>query len=173
MRLAILGNSGSGKSTLAQWAAKSSGAAYLDLDTVAWLPDQVAVPRPARAARAEVQSFCAAHTRWVIEGCYASLIDATLPFSPRLIFLNPGPTQCVANCQARPWEPHKYASKAEQDERLAFLLTWVKDYYGRSGDMSLAGHQALFEGYVGDKQQLRAVPALDAPSPEMFAMLLP
>jgi adenylate kinase family enzyme len=57
MRLAILGNSGSGKSTLAQWAAKTGGAAYLDLDTVARLPDQVAVARPATAARAEVRSL--------------------------------------------------------------------------------------------------------------------
>ncbi len=173
MRVAILGNSGSGKSTLARWVAKTNGLAYLDLDTVAWLPDQVAVPRPERQARAEVASFCAAHRSWVVEGCYANLIDATLPFLPRLIFLNPGQDRCVANCLARPWEPHKYATKAEQDQRLAFLLTWVKDYFSRTGDMSLPGHQSLFQAYAGDKHELREVPALDAPAPALLALLWP
>lgn len=38
MRIAILGNSGSGKSTVARWLAEHSGAALLDLDSVAWEP---------------------------------------------------------------------------------------------------------------------------------------
>jgi adenylate kinase family enzyme len=173
MRLAILGNSGSGKSTLARWVARTSGAAYLDLDTVAWLPDRVAVPRPEPQARAEVASFCATQASWVVEGCYASLIGATLPFSPRLILLNPGQDRCVANCLARPWEPHKYASKAEQDQRLAFLVTWVKDYFSRTGEMSLTGHRSLFQAYAGDKHELCDVPALDAPAPDLLALLWP
>src|SRR5262249_49343741 len=45
MRIAIIGNSGSGKSTLAQWLAERTGASLLDLDTVAWVPGQIAVPR--------------------------------------------------------------------------------------------------------------------------------
>lgn len=154
-RIAILGNSGSGKSTLARSLAARFDATLLDLDTVAWEPGQVAVARSSQVARADVRAFCAGNPRWVVEGCYASLIEAALEFSPFLLFLNPGEQQCVENCRARPWEPHKYASRAEQDERLAFLLSWVRDYYTRAGDMSLAGHRACFDAYPGARQELR------------------
>ena len=161
-RIAILGNSGSGKSTLAQRLAAEAGAAVLDLDTVAWEPGKIAVARKPVAAAAAVQTFCGTHADWVVEGCYADLVRATFAFKPRLIFLDPGLEQCLANCRARPWEPHKYASKEEQDERLAFLLQWVAEYYTRDGDLSLAGHQALFDAYAGPKQHLRdlTIPAV-------------
>ncbi len=152
-RIAILGNSGSGKSTLARSLAARMRAPLLDLDTVAWEPGQVAAARSSEAAQADVRAFCAAHERWVVEGCYASLIDAALEASPLLIFLNPGEEQCLANCRARPWEAHKFASKQEQDERLDFLLSWVRDYYVREGDMSLAGHRACFDAYSGAKEE--------------------
>ena len=115
----------------------------LDLDNVAWEPRKIAVARSPEAARADVRAFCARHEHWVLEGCYASLVTAALEYSPRLLFLNPGEEQCVANCQARPWEVHKYASKEEQDQRLAFLLSWVREYYVRDGDMSLSGSPRL------------------------------
>jgi adenylate kinase family enzyme len=171
MRLAILGNSGSGKSTLAHWTAERMRAPSLDLDTVAWKPEQIAVARPAELARADVVAFCNAHDNWVVEGCYASLIAATLPFGPRLVFLNPGREQCVANCRARPWEPHKYASRAAQEEKLAFLLDWVGDYYTRDGELSLRAHRALFDAYSGAKEELLSVPTLDPPSPQLLAWM--
>jgi len=62
------------------------------------------------------------------------------------------------NCKARPWEPTKYGSKEEQDVKLAFLLSWVADYYSRDGEMSLAGHRALFDPYAGAKQHLQELP---------------
>ena len=92
----------------------------------------------------------------MLEGCYASLVQAALEFSPFLLFLNPGVGQCLANCRARPWEMHKYSSKDEQDERLAFLLRWVQEYYTRDGDMSLAAHRACFDAYHGPKEELGA-----------------
>jgi adenylate kinase family enzyme len=165
MCIAIVGNSGSGKSTLARRLADNVGAAVLDLDTVAWEPGQVAVPRDPAAAAADVEAFCASHRTWVVEGCYASLVRATFAFRPRLIFLDPGLEQCLANCRARPWEPHKYASREEQDERLGFLLSWVADYYTRDGDLSLAGHQALFDAYAGPKQHVRELAASRADQP--------
>ncbi|MEQ8857381.1 MAG: hypothetical protein RIC56_01920 [Pseudomonadales bacterium] len=161
MRIAILGNSGSGKSTLAQWLARRHGAPLLDLDSVAWEPGQIAVRRAAEAATREVRDFCELHRTWVLEGCYASLVEVALAFEPRLIFLNPGEAQCMENCRGRPWEPHKYPSKVEQDERLAFLLFWVADYYQRDGEMSLSGHATLFESYAGEKYELTARPELD------------
>ena len=169
MRLAILGNSGSGKSTLARWAAGRMHAPCLDLDTVAWEPAQIAVARPTAAARADVVAFCEAHDNWVVEGCYASLIAATLPFGPRLLFLNPGRKQCLANCRARPWEPHKYVSSEAQEEKLALLLDWVGGYYTRDGELSLRAHRALFDAYSGTKLEVLAQPTLASASAELLA----
>lgn len=127
MRVAILGNSGSGKSTLAAALAAVGDAATLDLDTVAWEAGPAPTLRDEDLARADVRHFCRTHPHWVVEGCYASLIDAALDFEPTLLFLNPGVEACLANCRARHWEPHKYASQADQDANLAFLLSWVAE----------------------------------------------
>lgn len=123
----------------------------LDLDTVAWVPDAPTTLRPTEQAADDVQAFCRSHESWIVEGCYGELIRATLPFAPKLILLDPGLVQCLANCRARPWEPHKYASKAEQDKNLAFLLEWVEGYYSRCDDLSLQAHKTLFAEYDGEK----------------------
>jgi len=161
MRVAIIGNSGSGKSTLARRLARVYAAQVLDLDTVAWEPGEIARPRSPSAAAADVRSFCYSGERWVVEGCYATLIRVALDYAPHLLFLDPGLEQCQRNCRARPWEPHKYGSKAEQDEKLAFLLSWVADYYRREGEMSYQGHLALFQSYAGPKQHLHELPGRD------------
>jgi len=171
MRIAILGNSGSGKSTLANWLAQAAGLAVLDLDSVAWEPDQPAVARASALAEADVSKFCNAHARWVLEGCYADLIEAAFQFQPLLIFLNPGLESCTGHCLNRPWEPHKYRSKEEQDANLRFLLSWVAEYYTRDGPMSLGAHQAAFERYLGRKVELRHVPQLNPPDAEVLAWL--
>jgi adenylate kinase family enzyme len=154
MRIAIIGNAGSGKSTLANQLANQYTLPALDLDTVAWEPGKVAVQRALASAEADVVAFCARNENWVVEGCYAALVSAALRCMPTLLFLEPGAEVCIENCRNRPWEPHKYASKWEQDEKLAFLLSWVRDYYNRDGDLSLRAHQALFESYKGTKRKL-------------------
>ncbi len=154
MRVAIVGNSGSGKSTLAGQIAAAHSIASLDLDTVAWEPGKIAVARPPEAAAADVTAFCSTHDRWVVEGCYAALVGDTIAYSPLLLFIDPGMDACLARCRNRPWEPHKYASKAEQDAKLEFLLTWVRGYYTRDDDLSLSAHRTLFESYHGLKLRL-------------------
>jgi adenylate kinase family enzyme len=154
VRVAIVGNSGSGKSTLARSLVAAHGLAHLDLDGLAWEPGQIAVAREPGVAAAEVAAFCRAHERWVVEGCYAGLVRAALVDAPLLLFLEPGVEACLAHCRARPWEPHKYPSREEQDRRLPFLLSWVEAYYHRDGDLSLRAHQALFDLYQGPKQQV-------------------
>lgn len=153
MKAAIIGNSGSGKSTLARQLAASTDAAVLDLDTVYWQPGQ-AVERPPGERVALVRDFCRSHPSWIVEGCYADLIEAALPFGPELIFLDPGIEACQAHCRNRPFEPHKFASKEEQDRHLAFLLEWVEGYYQRDDTMSLVAHRALFERYAGPKRRI-------------------
>jgi len=163
MRIAILGNSGSGKSTLARQLAEGRATGgpetpVLDLDTVAWEPGEIARPRSPSEAAADVRRFCESGDRWIVEGCYATLVEVALEYAPHLLFLDPGLERCLANCRSRPWEPHKYATKAEQDEKLEFLLTWVADYYRRGGEMSHQGHLALFQSYAGPGEHLRRLP---------------
>lgn len=159
-RFALLGNSGSGKTTLARQLTGDRDISVLDLDTVAWEPDQVAVARPSDLATSDVFRFCRSHESWIVEGCYATLVDASLQFQPWLLVLDPGVDRCRRNCLDRPWEPHKYASKEEQDKGLEFLLNWVEEYYSRDGDMSLQAHKALFDRYTGPKEWLTELPRL-------------
>jgi adenylate kinase family enzyme len=154
MRIAIFGNSGSGKSTLARELSHGGEIRVLDLDTIVWEPNQAAVRRPTGAVLADLHRFCSTHRSWIIEGCYGDLVAAALIYRPELIFMNPGEAACLRNCRSRPWEPHKYASPAEQDAHLAFLLEWVRDYYHRDGEMSLRAHRALFDAYDGPKREL-------------------
>lgn len=154
MRIAIFGNSGSGKSTLAQAFGATYGLPALDLDTVAWEPRKIAVPRGEETAVRDVTRFCKSRPGWVVEGCYGKLIEATLQHAPLLLFVEPGVQACLSNCRTRPWEPHKYASKHEQDVKLEFLLAWVAKYYTRQGDLSLEAHQDLFDAYRGPKRKL-------------------
>ncbi|MCU0974494.1 MAG: hypothetical protein MUF80_11160 [Burkholderiales bacterium] len=171
MRFAVLGNSGSGKSSLAIWLARQIDLAILDLDTVAWEPNQIAVPRHEDIARADVHSFCDSHGRWVVEGCYPSLIAVALEYQPLLVFLNPGKARCVENCRSRPWEPHKYPSREEQDRLLGPLLTWVEDYYSRDGEMSLRGHRRCFDAYTGRKFEVTTQLSFNPPSIEVLEWL--
>lgn len=158
MRIAIIGNSGSGKSTLARQLAEVHSLSTLDLDAIAWEAGKVAVARDAGDAAADLRGFFEAHEHWVVEGCYGDLVRVALERSPALLFLEPGADVCLANCRNRPWEPHKYASREEQDQKLEFLLAWVADYYSRAGSLSLSDHKALFDAYAGRKQLLAQQP---------------
>lgn len=129
MRFSLIGNSGSGKSTYAKSLAERHGLSVLDLDQVAWEPDAPTTLRQSDAAAKDVRAFCQRDESWVVEGCYANLIEATLALNPVLIFLDPGVERCLSNCRNRPWEPTKYASKEAQDENLEFLLNWVTGFY--------------------------------------------
>src|SRR5690242_8541551 len=121
MRILVFGNSGSGKSTYAKALAVKHDLAHLDLDTIVWEPGKVAVQRAVEDVLASLHAFVAANPRWVVEGCYGELIEAAAPHATQLVFLNPGLDACLDNNRQRPWEPHKYASREEQDRNLAFL----------------------------------------------------
>jgi len=142
----------------------------LDLDRVAWLPGDEPLRRPLEASAAELHDFCQRHAHWVVEGCYASLIAMVLQYRPTLIFLNPGLEACEAHCRARPWEPHKYSTRAEQDARLEALLDWVRGYGHRDGEFSLAGHRAVFDRYDGPRLECNNPLVYQTPSAELLAV---
>lgn len=154
MRLLLLGNSGSGKTTLARALADRHGLAMLDLDRIVWEPGRVAVQRPEGAARRLLEGFVSAHERWVVEGCYGELIEAASPRCTHLVLLDPGREACLAHNRARPWEPHKYASPAEQDAMLDALQAWVAGYYARDDAWSHRAHLRIFDAFPGRKTRL-------------------
>ncbi|MCK6447743.1 MAG: shikimate kinase [Planctomycetes bacterium] len=160
MRLLVFGNSGSGKSTFARAAAVKHRLAHLDLDSIVWEPGKVAVERPRADVLRSLAEFLDAHERWVIEGCYGELVEAAAPRCTELVFLDPGLEACLAHNRRRPWEPHKYASKAEQDEKLADLQAWVTSYYTRDDAWSYRAHLRLFEAHRGAKRHCREAPSV-------------
>ena len=149
------GNSGSGKSTFAKQRACVLGCVHLDLDTVAWVVDaRQPTRRPLGESLEEIELFLAQHESWVVEGCYASLLEPFRVRATEVVFLNPGVAICQENCRRRPWEPHKYASPKEQDAKLEFLLDWVAQYEERDDEFSLKAHRALFDAHQGPKREL-------------------
>lgn len=70
-----------------------------------------------------------------------------------MIFLNPGLEVCLRHNRARPWEPHKYRSKEEQDAMLETLQEWVKEYYERNDPWSYRAHRRIFDSFEGRKTE--------------------
>jgi adenylate kinase family enzyme len=159
-RIVVFGNSGSGKSTYAAHLARVGGRTHLDLDTLVWEPGRIAVPRQPQEVEADLERFLEGRSRWVIEGCYSEWVETASRRCTELVFLNPGEAVCLVHCRSRPWEPHKYSSPSEQDEKLGFLLSWVKDYYSRDESCSLIRHQKLFHAFAGAKREVHAPPEL-------------
>lgn len=152
MRIILLGNAGAGKSTLARRLLTQQDAARLSLDEVAF---QGGVERrPIEDSVADVMRFVADNEHWIIEGCYADIIEPIMDQCEELIFLNPGVETCIAHCRARPWEPEKFSSAKEQDENLKNLIEWVRSYETRSDEYGLRRHRALYESFRGAKREL-------------------
>ncbi len=125
--------------------------AHLDLDTLAWEPTTPPVRTPLPTSAAAILRFIESHDGWVIEGCYTDLLQQALPFATQLIYMNLPVDACIANARARPWEPHKYESKAAQDANLEMLVEWISQYPDRDDTFSQQAHQALFDSFAGAK----------------------
>jgi len=156
MRVLLFGNAGSGKTFYAEHLARRHGLAHLDLDSIVWEPGRVGVLRPIASVTDELTGFLDAQSSWVIEGCYSDLVALAAADCTELVFMNPGEAACLANCRQRPWEPHKYASPAAQDEKLPLLLEWVHGYYVRDDAWSLVRHRQLYRGHDGTKREVAA-----------------
>ncbi|MEY3299411.1 MAG: hypothetical protein RLZZ597_2671 [Cyanobacteriota bacterium] len=152
MKIILLGNAGAGKSTLARKLVTQQDAARLSLDEVAF---QGGVERrPIEDSVSDVMRFITENKHWIIEGCYADIIEPIMDYCDELIFLNPGVEICIAHCRARPWEPEKFSSAQEQDENLNNLIAWVQSYETRSDEYGLRRHRALYESFRGAKREL-------------------
>lgn len=155
-KVIVFGNSASGKSTYAKRLKNEDGLAHLDLDEIAWLPTSPPTRQILEVSRKQIMTFVDTHEDWVIEGCYADLIAMVAPFSDELIYMDLPVELCIKNTQARPWEPHKYESKAAQDANLPMLIDWIKQYDKRTDEFSKQAHCTLFDTYQGKKTRLNA-----------------
>jgi adenylate kinase family enzyme len=153
MRRILLGNAGAGKSTLAGALMARQPAARLSLDAVAFADGTQR--RPLEESIEEVRRWIAERQSWIIEGCYADIIEPLLVHCEELLFLNPGIEACVAHCRARPWEPEKFSSPRQQDANLENLIQWVRSYEERTDAYGLARHRALFDAFTGAKREFR------------------
>ena len=153
-KILIFGNSASGKSTLAKTLSKQQGLAHLDLDTLAWLPESPPQRCPLEYSQREILNFIHTENCWVIEGCYSDLLSFAIEFSTEVIFMNISILNCINNARNRPWEPHKYVSKNEQDKNLEMLIDWITDYKVRTDTFSHVSHQKLFDAFKGKKTML-------------------
>lgn len=154
-RILIFGNSGSGKSTLARELMQSHQLAHLDLDELAWADTQPPQRAALKDSLAAIRRFTDANANWVIEGCYTDLLELIAPKASELIYLNLPIEDCIENARNRPWEPHKYASKAAQDENLDMLISWIAEYESRDDVFSQRAHQALYDNFEGKKTCFR------------------
>jgi adenylate kinase family enzyme len=159
MRVLIFGNSGSGKSTFAKRLSEKHKLPHLDLDSIVWEPGQIAEMRRPDAVAASLAAFLAQNSSWVIEGCYGELVEAASGHCTGLVFLNPGLETCLKHNRARPWEPHKYASKDAQDAMLENLQAWVAGYYERQDQWSYHAHRRIFDSFTGPKSERVSVSA--------------
>jgi adenylate kinase family enzyme len=150
-KVVIFGNSGSGKSTLATELALKNQLAHLDLDTIAWKASKTPERQTIVESSQSINDFLIAHDNWVIEGCYADLLEIVTPKADKVIFLNLPASACVENAKNRPWEPHKYKSKEAQDENLDMLIDWILQYTSRNDTFSKVAHEKLFEEFQGKK----------------------
>src|SRR5215813_4084600 len=162
MKVLVFGNSGSGKSTYARALAAREDLAHLDLDSIVWEPEKVAVQRSMESVTTDLRNFIDSRGAWVIEGCYGELVQEVSAHCTLLVFLNPGVEACLANIARRPWEPHKYASREEQDAMLSNLQEWVAGYYQRDDAWSYRAHRAFFDAFTGPKVEHRDVAAYAA-----------
>lgn len=152
MKTILLGNAGAGKSTLARKLLLREPAARLSLDEIAFA--EGAERRPLAQSVAEARRFIETHDSWIIEGCYADIIEPLLPLCEQLIFLNPGTETCIRHCRARPWEPEKFPSGQAQDHNLENLIEWVGLYDSRDDEYGLGRHRQLFEAFTGRKHEM-------------------
>lgn len=148
----IFGNSGSGKSTLAKKISTSHCAEHLDLDSIAWLPISPPTRMPIAESKVLIKAFFNRHQHWVIEGCYSDLLELIISEAHNVIFLNLSIELCIDNAKNRPWEPHKYESKAVQDANVDMLINWISQYDIREDAFSKKDHLALYHQFTGVKE---------------------
>jgi adenylate kinase family enzyme len=151
-KVLIFGNSGSGKSTLARKMSVKNNLAHLDLDTIAWQATSPPKRTPICESKIKITHFIQMNKHWVIEGCYADLLQLVMEQADEVIFLNLSVEDCILNANSRPWEPHKYGSQEAQEANLKMLIHWISQYPEREDHFSQKAHAKLYDDFLGKKE---------------------
>lgn len=125
------------------------------MDTLAWLPSHPPERRPVEQAYEEIKAFIGKHNEWVVEGCYADLLELVKTDADEAVFMNLSTELCQQNARNRPWESHKNESKEAQDDNLPMLLDWIAGYVERNDSLSYAAHRKLFDDFQGSKTEIK------------------
>lgn len=96
-------------------------------------------------------TFIEASDNWLVEGCYSDLLKIALPHANEVIFLNLPIEDCIKNAKSRPWEHHKYETKAAQDANLNMLIEWISEYKKRNDTFSESTHLEIYNSFEGKK----------------------
>jgi len=161
-KVLIFGNSGSGKSTLAKSLSEASDVFHLDLDALAWSSTSPPVRAALDESRKAIFSLISKHKNWVVEGCYTDLLEILESNCDEIIFMNLPIEDCISNAKARPWEPHKYKSKAAQDQNLDMLIAWIEQYHERDDTFSYTAHEEFYNNYRGTKKMITRNQAINS-----------
>lgn len=156
MNIFIIGNSGAGKSTLAQHLATHHDRIHLELDGFAWT-EAVGDRRDTADAVAAIRAKLGGRSA-VVEGCYGDLVAALMEPVDLLVWLDLPVAVCVANCEQRPFEPHKWPTAEEQRAFLPKALAFVREYPTRTDDLGKAAHHSLFRAHSGPKSRWETPP---------------
>jgi len=139
---------------LAKKLARMHDLAHFDLDTIAWQPTDPPVRAPLSESEKVISDFMRDNPGWLFEGCYKDLLERPASSATHMIFLDLPVEICIENARARPWEPHKYASKAAQDKNLNMLIDWIALYENRDDDFSRRAHRSLYDKFQGHKARI-------------------
>jgi len=152
-RIVIIGNSGSGKSFLARRISASRGIPVLHLDELFWVPGGFDEKRPAEIVKAEITAK-KKEDEWIVEGVFGELAEQFLDRADYLIWLDLPWTVCREGLMERGSESAKQLDSIKAEESFEGLLIWAENYWNRSDPRSHVGHQRIFDGFAGAKDQI-------------------
>jgi adenylate kinase family enzyme len=161
MNILILGNSGSGKTTLAHQLAQTGCSEVISLDRLFWEPGGYQRKRPADQVLAEITEI-KERDGWIVEGVFGELAELLMDRTTRLIWLDLPWEACRTGLLMRGSESARQLDPQAAEENFRKLLTWAEAYWSRDDLRSHAGHQRLFERFVGEKHRLLSREEADA-----------
>jgi adenylate kinase family enzyme len=162
-RIVIIGNGGSGKTWLSQRLSEKLKYKVCHLDRLFWEPGGFNKKRPKDVVYREIEEMSQG-PEWICEGVFGELAQLALPRATKLIFLDKSSEECVEGLLCRGAlgnleDPEMTVGldvqrREELERSFQALVQWAREYYIRTDLRSQVGHQAMFDGFDGEKIKL-------------------
>lgn len=153
MRAVIIGNGGSGKTWLVNRLAARNHASVIHLDEIFWQPGGFDRKRSPMEIAELIEASKDAES-WIVEGVFGELAAKYLDAAQMLIWLDIDWPICEARLQTRGSESKRHMNREQSEKGLRDLIERAPHYYDRNDGRSWTGHQALFDGFRGDRIRL-------------------